>query len=128
MIPNFGDSSGRKHDMTILRTDNVRSIRGRLDFETWTDQTTKKNKPRRNGWWDEEVKEAILRRKEACRQHRKYNRLREAFPEVISREKVEEKLVAYLEMKQVAKDLVAKKRLQERDEVLREFRNSGGYG
>ena len=31
-------------------------------------------------------------------------------------------------MKQVAKDFVAKKRLQERDEVLREFRNSGGYG
>ena len=44
MIPNFGDSSGRKHDMTILRTDNVRSIRGWPDFETWTDQTTK---PRR---------------------------------------------------------------------------------
>ena len=74
------------------------------------------------------MKETILRRKEACRQHRKYNRLREAFPEVISREKVEEKWVAYLEMKQVAKDLVAKKRLRERDEVLREFRNSGGYG
>ena len=86
------------------------------------------NKPRRNGWWDEEVKEAILRRKEACRQHRKYNLLREAFPEVISREKVEEKWMAYLQMKQVSKDLVAKKRLQERDEVLREFRNSGGYG
>ena len=33
-------------------------------------------------------------------------------------------------MKQVAKDLVVKKRLQERNEfeVLREFRNSGGYG
>ena len=41
------------------------------------------NKPRRNGWRNEEVKEAILRRKEACRQHRKYNRLREAFSEVI---------------------------------------------
>ena len=27
--------------MTILRTDNVRSIRGWLDFETWTDQITK---------------------------------------------------------------------------------------
>ena len=31
---NFGDSSGRKHDMTILRTDNVRSIRVWVDFET----------------------------------------------------------------------------------------------
>ena len=42
-IPNFGDLSGRKHDMTILRTDNVRSIRGWLDLETWTDnhKTTK---------------------------------------------------------------------------------------
>ena len=43
-IPNFGDSSGRKHDMTILRTDDVRGIRGWLDFETWTDQTTKPRK------------------------------------------------------------------------------------
>ena len=33
-------------------------------------------------------------------------------------------------MKQVAKDLVAKNRLQEKDdhEVLKEFRKSGGYG
>ena len=31
---------------TILRTDNVRPIRGRSDFETWTDQTTKPRKPR----------------------------------------------------------------------------------
>ena len=44
---------------TILRTDNVRSIRGRSDFETWTDQTTKPRKPRNHEgvlkktfWWE----------------------------------------------------------------------------
>ena len=31
---------------TVIRPDNVRSIRGRSDFETWTDQTTKPRKPR----------------------------------------------------------------------------------
>ena len=38
--------------MRILRTDNVRSIRGWLDFETWTDQTTKPRKCAKKNLFD----------------------------------------------------------------------------
>ena len=48
------------------------------------------SKREKQSWWDEEVKDAIKKRMEACREHRKYNRLSESFPEVI-KEKVEEK-------------------------------------
>ena len=68
------------------------------------------------------------KRREACREHRKYNRLSKSFPEVITGEKVEEKWETYLQMKQKAKDLVAEKRQQERNVVLEEFRKTGGYG
>ena len=85
-------------------------------------------KPRTHAWWDDEVKEAIRRRKEACRVHRKFSRLRKSFPGAISSDMVEEKWAEYLEMKQIAKELVAQKRRKERDEVLDEFRKSGGYG
>ena len=78
--------------------------------------------------WDEEVKDAIKKQREACREQRKYNRLSKSFPEVITGEKVEEKWETYLQMKQKAKDLVAEKRQQERNVVLDEFRKTGGYG
>ena len=81
-----------------------------------------------NTWWDEEVKEAIKRRKEACRVHRKYDRLSKAFPNAIPTSLVEEKWVQYMEEKQNAKELVRKKRQKERDEVLEEFRKTRGYG
>ena len=61
-------------------------------------------------------------------EHGKYNRLSKSFPEVITREKVEEKWETYLQMKQKAKDLVAEKMQQERNVVLEEFRKTGGYG
>ena len=86
------------------------------------------SKRKKHSWWDEEVKEAIKKRREACREHRKYSRLNQSFPEVIAREKVEEKWEKYLQAKQNAKDLVAEKRKQERDEVLEEFEKTGGYG
>ena len=86
------------------------------------------SKRKKHSWWDEEAKEAIKKRREACREHRKYSRLNQSFPEVIAREKVEEKWEAYLQAKQNAKDLVAEKRKQERDEVLEEFEKTGGYG
>ena len=88
------------------------------------------SKREKQSWWDEEVKDAyaIKKRREACREHRKYNRLSKSFPEVITREKVEEKWEAYLQMKQKAKDLEAEKRQQERNIVLEEFRKTGGYG
>ena len=40
---------------------------------------------------------------------------------------MEEKWETYLQAKQNAKDLVAEKRKQERDEVLEEFEKTGGY-
>ena len=58
----------------------------------------------------------------------KYSRLNKSFPEVLAKEKVEEKWETYLQTKQNAKDLVAEKRKQERDEVLEEFEKMGGYG
>ena len=67
------------------------------------------SKRKKHSWWDEEVKEAIKKRREACREHRKYSRLNQSFPEVIAREKVEEKWEKYLQAKQNAKDLVAEK-------------------
>ena len=86
------------------------------------------SKRKKHSWRDEEVKEAIKKRREACREHRKHSRLNKSFPEVIAKEKVEEKWATYLQAKQNAKDLVAEKRKQERDEVLEEFEKTGGYG
>ena len=36
-------------------------------------------KRKTHSWWDEEVKEAIKRRKQACREHRKCRNLHERF-------------------------------------------------
>ena len=68
------------------------------------------SKRKKHSWWDEEAKEAVKKRKEACREHRKYSRLNKSFPEVIAKEKVEEDWGTYLQAKQNAKDLVAEKK------------------
>ena len=46
----------------------------------------------------------------------------------VSARRPHEKWEKYLQAKQNAKDLVAEKRKQERDEVLEEFEKTGGYG
>ena len=53
--------------------------------------------------WDEEVKEAIKRRKQACREHRKCRNLHERFPNMVTEETVKEKWADYLKQKGIAK-------------------------
>ena len=82
----------------------------------------------RHAWMNEEIKETINRRREACRAHRKDSRLARAFPEAITKGKVEEHWRLYLDTKRKSQDIVKRKRQKERDEVLEEFRKNGGYG
>ena len=69
-----------------------------------------KSKHSQHAWWNEEVNEAINRRREAGTVHRKYSRLARAFPEAIPKEKVEESWRVYLDRKRIAQDIVKKKR------------------
>ena len=87
-----------------------------------------KSKHSQHTWWDEEVKEAINRRREACRVHRKYSSLARALPEAVPKEKVEESWRVYLDRKRIAQDIVKRKRQKEWEEVLEEFRKNGGFG
>ena len=77
--------------------------------------------------WDEEVKEAIKSRKQACREHRKCRNLHERFPYMVTEETVKEKWANYLKQKGMAKYVVRKKREEERKAVLEEARVGGGY-
>ena len=79
-----------------------------------------KSKHSQHAQWDEEVREAINRRREACRVHRKYKRLARAFPEAIPKKKVEESWTVYLDRKRIAQDNVKRKRQKEWDEGLEE--------
>ena len=78
------------------------------------------------GWWDEEVKAAIKRRREACRAHRHCKKLAASFPGVISEEQIRKKWEEYLALKRVAKDLVKEKMLKEREDILKEMKQGGG--
>ena len=69
-----------------------------------------KSKHSQRAWGDEEVKEAINRRREACGVHRMYSRLARAFPEAIIKEKVEENGRVSMDRKRIAEDVVKKKR------------------
>ena len=44
-----------------------------------------------HSWWDEEVKEVIKRRKQACIEHRKCRNLHERFTDVVNEETVKER-------------------------------------
>ncbi len=86
-----------------------------------------KGKRKMKRWWDGEVKEAIKRRKQTCRDHRKSRALHQRFPGVIKEEMVNEKWTEYQKQKRIAKDLVRKKRDEEREAVLEDARSKGGY-
>ena len=86
------------------------------------------SKRKKHSWWDEDPRKQRKKlRSEGKRagKHRKYGRLNKSFPEVIAKEKVEEKWETYLQAKQNAKDLVAEKRKQERD-VKKERKSENG--
>ena len=78
------------------------------------------------GWWDEEVKTAIKRRREASRAHRLCKKLAGSSPGVVSEELVRKKWEEYLVLKQLAKDLVKEKMLKEREDILNEMKQGGG--
>ena len=82
-------------------------------------------KRKTHSWWDKEVKEAIKRRKQACREHRKCRNLHDSFPDMVTEETVKEKWADYLKQKGFAKDVVRKKREEEREAVLEEARLGG---
>ena len=84
-------------------------------------------KGKRHSWWDEELTGTIKRRKQACREHRKCRNLHERFPDMVTKETVKEKWADYLKQKGIAKDVVRKKREEEREVVLEEARLGGGY-
>ena len=77
--------------------------------------------------WDEEVKEAIKRRNQECREHSKCRNLHERFPDMVTEETVKKKLTDYLKQKWIAKDVARKKRDEERETVLEEARSGGRY-
>ena len=82
-------------------------------FEAADDSLGKKfvggKRSENRGWWDEEVKAAVKRRREACRAQRHCKKLAASFPEVISEEQIRKKREEYLALKRVAKDLVKEK-------------------
>ena len=82
-------------------------------------------KRKTHSWWDEEVKEAIKRRKQACRDHTKCRNLHERFPDMVTEKTVKEKWADSLKQKGIAKDVVRKKREEEREAVLEEARLGG---
>jgi len=86
-----------------------------------------KGKKGNKGWWDDEVKEAVKRRREASRTHRFYKKLSVGFPDIISQEIVKTKWESYLQLKQAAKELVKQKMEKERAQILEEMRAGGGY-
>ena len=90
-------------------------------------QGSSKPSKRLNSWWDKEVKEAIKQRKEACRKHRRYAKLNERFPEIIRAEDVEERWKSYQRQKERAKETIKKKRGEDRERALAQFRKEGKY-
>lgn len=79
------------------------------------------------GWWDDEVKQAVKLRREASRTHRFYKKLSANFPGAISQEVVKSKWDEYLHLKHVARDLVKEKMAKEREDILKEMKECGGF-
>ena len=77
------------------------------------------------GWWDEEVKAAVKRRREACRANRHCKKLAASLSGVISEEQIRKKWEEYLALKRVAKDLVKEKMMKECEDILKEIKQGG---
>ena len=78
-------------------------------------------------WWDQEVKQAIKVRKEACRAHRKARKCCGQQPNEAKEREVQELWAPYQEKKKIAKELVSRKRREETQVLLEEFAGKTCY-